>query len=168
MAKSRKKSAVAKYGKFILIFISIVVVAMAFLPAVKYTDGDTTYTGWEVAFGKTITSVTLAGKTYGTFINFSIWAVLAIFISLAGSVVFGLLFKNRQIAGLLVFICFAGAAVLFFLMPQLTYYEVDVQFVDPVVNTLAELNYGLGIGAILGGAFSCVGAVASLGYAMMK
>ena len=53
-------------------------------------------------------------------------------------------------------------------MPQLTYYEVDVQFVDPVVNTLAELNYGLGIGAILGGAFSCVGAVASLGYAMMK
>ena len=168
MAK-RKKSAIAKYGKFVLVFISIVVVAMAFLPAVKYTNGDTVYTGWEVAFGKTLSNVSFGSTTLGNAtIDFSILAVIAIFLSFVGSVVFGFVISNRQIAGLFVFICFAGAAVLFFLMPQITKVTTEVAILGSSTSTFADLKYGLGIGSILGGAFSCVGSLASLGYAMIK
>ena len=61
MGKSKKKkSAASKYAKYLYLAFSVLVVVMAFLPFViskSDNSSDVTYTGFEVAFGKTLNSI---------------------------------------------------------------------------------------------------------------
>ena len=169
--KSKKKSckAVCKYIPFLLLLLSVVVVLMGFLAGVKYVpeNGDKiTYTLFEVTFGKKVTGVDLGVILSGTSkINFSFLALLGLFLPLVGGIV--VLFVKGKIGGLVATLCFIASAVLLFLVPSITKITSEVSSgiiggTTKSANTFKELGYSLGVGSILGGIVSCIGALISL------
>ncbi len=165
MAK-RKKSFMAKYGKFLLLVFALAVIGMAFLPAIVGNDSDSGYTGWEVSFGKEFFDASSIGSSSS--IEFSILAALGFLLPVAACVLVILLINNRQLAGLVCFIAFGASAVLCFILPSITTVSLTLPIIGTTTKTLADMGLNLGIGAILAGAFASLGAVTSLGYAMMK
>ena len=177
MAKKKNlKKSFSSNGLFILMFLGLVILAMGFLTAVTrksdYTD-PTNYSGFTVIFGKVLTGVGVNG-TAGTTksIAFSFLALLAFFLPLLGSVVAGFLLKsNKFIAGIVIAACFIASAVLLFMMPQITSIKTVYTLgskTSTTVETLAELGYTLGIGSIIAGAVSSLGALTSLGLVVIS
>lgn len=165
MAK-RKKSFMAKYGKYLLLVFALAIIGMAFLPAIVRDDSDSGFTGWEVSFGKKILDVSLFGSE--SVIEFSILAALGFLVPTVICVLVIVLMKNRQLAGLICFIGFGVSAVLCFILPSITNISLTLPFLGTSTKTLADMGFNLGIGAILAGVFASLGAVTSLGYAVMK
>lgn len=164
MAKRKVNKSIKKFGLIISFALAVVVIAMAFLPFVK--NGDTVYSGFELAFGKVIkTKVGIIETTLGT-INFSILGVLALVIPLVAVVVcYFVLNKNVKLNALVLFVAFAFSAVMFFIFPQIT------SFTDSVFETtksFAELEYSLGVGAIIAGVLSALGALFQAARVVMK
>lgn len=166
MAKKRKKSFMAKYGKYLLLVFALAVIGMAFLPAIVGDDSDSGYTGWEVSFGKELLDISGIGTN--SVIEFSILATLGFLMPVIICVLVIVLMKNRQLAGLICFIAFGASAVLCFILPSITNISLTLPFVGTTTKTFADMGCNLGIGAILAGVFSSLGAVTSLGYAVMK
>lgn len=129
----------------------IVATCMLFADSISFLKEDWTFTGAQVAFGYSEGS----GIWSLTFLNFNIVATLAYFLPLAGGVL-AVLFRGR-LGTILSFLCFVVAAVLLFLMPEIGKLCVADQF-----SSISDaITFELGIGAILGGAFSAAGAVAT-------
>ena len=185
MAKKKNlKKSFSSNGLFILMFLGLVIVAMGFLAAVIYKpeNGDpSTYTGFNVMFGKVLgdTESNKLGNLFSDIakakssIAFSFPAVLAFFLPLLGSVVAGLLLKNNKfIAGIIIAACFIASAVLLFMMPQITSIKIEstniVTGASTTVKTFADLGYTLGVGSIIAGALSSVGALTSLGLVVIS
>lgn len=184
MAKKKNlKKSFSSNGLFILMFLGLVILAMGFLAAVIYKpeNGDpSTYTGFNVMFGKELASTDsilnglLSGfGTVKSSIAFSFPAVIAFFLPLLGSVVAGLLLKNNKfIAGIIIAACFIASAVLLFMMPQITSIKIEstniVTGASTTVKTFAELDYTLGVGSIIAGAVSSLGALTSLGLVVIS
>lgn len=184
MAKKKNlKKSFSSNGLFILMFLGLVILAMGFLAAVIYKpeNGDpSTYTGFNVMFGKELASSdnifngALSGLGTAKYsIIFSFPAVIAFFLPLLGSVVAGLLLKNNKfIAGIIIAACFIASAVLLFMMPQITSVKIELtSFIGdakPTVKTFADMGYTLGIGSIIAGALSSVGALTSLGLVVIS
>ncbi len=177
MAKKKNlKKSFSSNGLFILMFLGLVILAMGFLTAVTrksdYTD-PTNYSGFTVIFGKVLTDAGVKG-TAGTTksIAFSFLALLAFFLPLLGSVVAGFLLKgNKFIAGIVIAACFIASAVLLFMMPQITSIKTVYTLgskTSTTVETLAELGYTLGVGSIVAGAVSSLGALTSLGLVVIS
>ena len=177
MAKKKNlKKSFSSNGLFILMFLGLVILAMGFLTAVTrksdYTD-PTNYSGFTVIFGKVLTDAGVKG-TAGTTksIAFSFLALLAFFLPLLGSVVAGFLLKgNKFIAGIVIAACFIASAVLLFMMPQITSIKTVYTLgskTSTTVETLAELGYTLGVGSIIAGAVSSLGALTSLGLVVIS
>lgn len=180
MAKKKNlKKSFSSNGLFILMFLGLVILAMGFLTAVTrksdYTD-PTNYSGFTVIFGKVLTDAGVKGTagTAGTTksIAFSFLALLAFFLPLLGSVVAGFLLKgNKFIAGIVIAACFIASAVLLFMMPQITSIKTVYTLgskTSTTVETLAELGYTLGVGSIIAGAVSSLGALTSLGLVVIS
>lgn len=169
MAKRKSKSLFGKYGKFILVLVAVVTLCMAFLPAVKSENSDTTYTGFEVMFGKSLGTVNLIVVSGNSSITFSILAVLGFMLPLVGSIICALLVKNKGLAGIITCACFVASAVLLFLIPSITSIATSGSFLGSAstTNTFKDLGYGLGIGSIIGASVSIVGALGSL-YSVIK
>lgn len=184
MAKKKNlKKSFSSNGLFILMFLGLVILAMGFLAAVIYkpeNGNPSTYTGFNVMFGKELASSNSifngAFSGFGTAkcsIIFSFPAVIAFFLPLLGSVVAGLLLKNNKfIAGIIIAACFIASAVLLFMMPQITSVKIELtSFIGdakPTVKTFADMGYTLGIGSIIAGALSSVGALTSLGLVVIS
>lgn len=171
MAKRKSKSLFGKYGKFILVLIAVVTVCMGFLPAVKSSNSDTTYTGFDVMFGKQLGSINVIVASGESSITFSILAVLGFMLPLVGSIICALLIKDKGIAGFITCICFIASAVLLFLIPSITSISTTASTVitsgTTTTSTFKELGYELGIGSIIGASVSIVGALGSL-YSAIK
>lgn len=177
MAKKKNlKKSFSSNGLFILMFLGLVILAMGFLTAVTrksdYTD-PTNYSGFTVIFGKVLTDAGVDGAGGVTrSIAFSFLALLAFFLPLLGSVVAGFLLKgNKFIAGIVIAACFIASAVLLFMMPQITSIKTVVTLgskTSTTVETLAELGYTLGVGSIVAGAVSSLGALTSLGLVVIS
>lgn len=171
MAKRKSKSLFGKYGKFILVLVAVVTLCMAFLPAVKSTNGDNTYTGFDVMFGKSLGSVNIFVANGESSITFSILAVLGFMLPLVGSIISALLIKDKGIAGLITCACFIASAVLLFLIPSITSVSTTASTIitsgTTTTSTFKELGYELGIGSIIGASVSIVGALGSL-YSVIK
>ena len=168
MAKKRKaKSSGAKFVPFVLLVLAVAVICMGFLAgvtlAVENMDPQS-YTLFEVTFGKELAGGAIGGLASGkTTIDFSILAMLGLFLPVVGALL-SLLIRNK-IGGLLAFLLFVGSAVLLFLVPQFTSISVTAELLGnttTTTKTFAELEWGLGIGSIIGGAVSCLGALVSL------
>ncbi len=177
MAKKKNlKKSFSSNGLFILMFLGLVILAMGFLTAVTrksdYTD-PTNYSGFTVIFGKVLAGANVNGAAGTTkSIAFSFLALLAFFLPLLGSVVAGFLLKgNKFIAGIVIAACFIASAVLLFMMPQITSIKTVYTLgskTSTTVETLAELGYTLGIGSIIAGAVSSLGALTSLGLVVIS
>ncbi len=142
-----------KYSKnvpLIALLIGLIASAMIFLPALKYPDVDTTYTGIQVATGVTIFNL---GPIADGKIPFNFLALLAFVLpAIAGLVMF-----TTPKNALLSIIFFIAAAVLLFILP--TYIVINVTAFGGSGVTDIDIDWVLQIGAIVAGSLSVLGAV---------
>lgn len=142
-----------KYSKnvpLIALLLGLIASAMIFLPALKYPDVDTTYTGIQVATGVTIFNL---GPIADGKIPFNFLALLAFVLpAIAGLVMF-----TTPKNALLSIIFFIAAAVLLFILP--TYIVINVTAFGGSGVTDIDIDWVLQIGAIVAGSLSVLGAV---------
>ena len=155
----------------IALVLGIVAFCMMFLPAVKFTvdamgfseDG---WTGAQIAFGY---KESIASREI-TILNFNFLAFLAFLLPLIGGVL-ALLFKNGLITKIVTTACFVVGAVLLFSMVALSgmgralLSEDDLLsgVVNPILNAIYDAiddTKSLGVGPIVAGVVSIIGAVA--------
>ncbi len=165
MAK-KKSNNLAKYLPFAAILLSILAFVMLFLPAIvtKEAKLDTEYTGFQLAFGY---KKTIGSKEFAK-LNFSFMNFLTVLLPLAALVLtalnsFGK--KQNKLLTLLAAICLAVAGVFFFMSLNFASFNKPETIADVIEAGLTlyipKEAFKLGIGAILGGVFSLLGALAS-------
>lgn len=163
------KKVFSKYGQIIVAALAALVVVMGFLPAVSQTveflgESKTySYSLFEVAFGKTLAEGDFGGLLGGSSkIQFSILNVLAILLPVAAAVV-SFVIKGKN-GALIAAGCLLVAAILLFLVPSMSSIASEASILGETskdVKSFAELEYGLGAGAILGAILAILGAGAS-------
>lgn len=167
MAK-KKSNNLAKYLPFATIVLSILAFVMLFLPAIvtKEAKLDTDYSGFQLAFGYK----EMHGKEV-TILSFSFMNFLTVLLPLVALVLtllnaFGK--KQNKLFTLLAAICLAVAGVLFFCSLEFTSFNEKAEDVIGRFGGNVAEAFKLGIGAILGGVFSLLGALASFASLVMN
>lgn len=169
--KSTKKAPSAKKQPilaFVLALLGVVVACMMFLPAIKIGD-DTVVSGLLAAFGGEVTK-TVSGALGSATVNvgntlFNVGLFFAFLLPVIFAVVYAVFeLLNAKIGRMLAILptlAFIASAVLFFLGVKLFLgVNGDETWVSLLVAAKAEFK--LGVGLILAGSFSVVGALAGL------
>ena len=169
--KSTKKAPSAKKQPilaFVLTLLGVVVACMMFLPAIKIGD-DTVVSGLLAAFGGEVTK-TVSGALGSATVNvgntlFNVGLFFAFLLPVIFAVVYAVFeLLNAKIGRMLAILptlAFIASAVLFFLGVKLFLgVNGDETWVSLLVAAKAEFK--LGVGLILAGSFSVVGALAGL------
>ena len=169
--KSTKKAPSAKKQPilaFVLALLGVVVACMMFLPAIKIGD-DTVVSGLLAAFGGEVTK-TVSGALGSATVNvgntlFNVGLFFAFLLPVIFAVVYAVFeLLNAKIGRMLAILptlAFIASAVLFFLGVKLFLgVNGDETWVSLLVAVEAEFK--LGVGLILAGIFSVVGALAGL------
>ena len=169
--KSTKKAPSAKKQPilaFVLALLGVVVACMMFLPAIKIGE-DTVVSGLLAAFGGEVTK-TVSGTLGSATVNvgstlFNVGLFFAFLLPVIFAVVYAVFeLLNAKIGRMLAILptlAFIASAVLFFLGVKLFLgVNGDVDWVSGAV--LVESEFKLGVGLILAGIFSVVGALAGL------
>lgn len=169
--KSTKKAPSAKKQPilaFVLALLGVVVACMMFLPAIKIGDG-TVVSGLLAAFGGEVTK-TVSGALGSATVNvgntlFNVGLFFAFLLPVIFAVVYAVFeLLNAKIGRMLAILptlAFIASAVLFFLGVKLFLgVNGDETWVSLLVAAKAEFK--LGVGLILAGIFSVVGALAGL------
>ena len=169
--KSTKKAPSAKKQPilaFVLALLGVVVACMMFLPAIKIGD-DTVVSGLLAAFGGEVTK-TVSGALGSATVNvgntlFNVGLFFAFLLPVIFAVVYAVFeLLNAKIGRMLAILptlAFIASAVLFFLGVKLFLgVNGDVDWVSGAV--LVESEFKLGVGLVLAGIFSVVGALAGL------
>lgn len=141
-----------KHGKLLTLVLAAVVVAMLFLPAntIELLGKTSSVNGLDSAFGISDGGV------------FSIVLTLGYLLPIAAVVVCRFLFNNGKLQYLILFVAFLASAIILFMAPDFTNIEVIVSV------TAKDLGYKLGMGAIIGGVASALGALVSVGCLTSK
>ena len=169
--KSTKKAPSAKKQPilaFVLALLGVVVACMMFLPAIKIGD-DTVVSGLLAAFGGEVTK-TKAGALGSITVKvgstlFNVGLFFAFLLPVIFAVVYAVFeLVNAKIGRMLAILptlAFIASAVLFFLGVKLF---LGVNGDETLVSILvtAKVEFKLGVGLILAGSFSVVGALAGL------
>lgn len=137
---------------FLPLLLGIIATAMIFLPALKYSETDTSYTGLQVITGVSVLNLGILGEGH---LPFNILALLAFALPLAAGIV-GLTGKKSFYISTVLFVI---AAVLLFLLPQYTNISYTLLGGDPAQ---LEVEWVMQTGLIVAGSLSIVGAVVSL------
>jgi hypothetical protein len=137
--------------KVVSVVIGILASVMIFLPALILKDSETSFTGFEVAFGHEFANL---GTWASGEIAFNPLVALAYVLPLAGAIILMLTRKDY----LLSTIMFIVAAILTFMIPQFT--TTTVTLLGNVNEVDVEWTYGIGL--ILSGALSIMGALLGL------
>ena len=169
--KSTKKAPSAKKQPilaFVLALLGVVVACMMFLPAIKIGD-DTVVSGLLAAFGGEVTK-TVSGALGSATVNvgntlFNVGLFFAFLLPVIFAVVYAVFeLLNAKIGRMLAILptlAFIASAVLFFLGVKLFLgVNGDETWVSLLVAAKAEFK--LGVGLVLAGSFSVVGALAGL------
>ena len=169
--KSTKKAPSAKKQPilaFVLALLGVVVACMMFLPAIKIGD-DTVVSGLLAAFGGEVTK-TVSGALGSATVNvgntlFNVGLFFAFLLPVIFAVVYAVFeLVNAKIGRMLAIlptVAFIASAVLFFLGVKLFLgVNGDETWVSLLVAV--ETEFKLGVGLILAGIFSVVGALAGL------
>lgn len=148
----KKVSNLGNLLTLVALVVGIVAFVMMFLDAIKITTdlviakNVTTYKGSEVAFGLK----EKMGSLEVTILNFNMVALIAFLLPVAGGVI-GFLFKNKLFT-LIAFLCFVVGAIAMFAFGPI--------FAIGVEGEVNQEFVSLGIGAILAGICSIIGALA--------
>ena len=169
--KSTKKAPSAKKQPilaFVLALLGVVVACMMFLPAIKIGE-DTVVSGLLAAFGGEVTK-TVSGALGSATVNvgntlFNVGLFFAFLLPVIFAVVYAVFeLLNAKIGRMLAILptlAFIASAVLFFLGVKLFLgVNGDEGWISLLVAAKAEFK--LGVGLILAGIFSVVGALAGL------
>lgn len=163
MAKKKKSGnaqAIAVSAACFLFGVLAFVLA-GFLAAVKLggADSTSTLTGFQSAFGYTEKSGKLVTISV-EICKFNFMITLALFLPLIGGVL--AIFKGK-LFGFIALVAFVAGAVLLFLCPSLVKSTLSTagisDWLGGIFGTDASVPTALGIGAILGGVFSVLGAL---------
>ena len=169
--KSTKKAPSAKKQPilaFVLALLGVVVACMMFLPAIKIGE-DTVVSGLLAAFGGEVTK-TVSGALGSATVNvgntlFNVGLFFAFLLPVIFAVVYAVFeLLNAKIGRMLAILptlAFIASAVLFFLGVKLF---LGVNDDETLVSILVagKAEFKLGVGLILAGSFSVVGALAGL------
>ena len=169
--KSTKKAPSAKKQPilaFVLALLGVIVACMMFLPAIKIGD-DTVVSGLLAAFGGEVTK-TVSGALGSATVNvgstlFNVGLFFAFLLPVIFAVVYAVFeLLNAKIGRMLAILptlAFIASAVLFFIGVKLFLgVNGDEGWISLLVAAKAEFK--LGVGLILAGIFSVVGALAGL------
>ena len=179
--KSKKAKSLNKLISLVGALPAIVAVVMVFLPQIAAVNGDTTFNGIAIAFGKKLSSVD-GGSFFksSTTINFSFLNLLAYVL-----VVLGLVINVLQLVGiakgklmsLIAALALVAGGILFFFALKFSSVttsgavlgiggEATSKFSD--FNTDSAKVWQLGYGAITGGITAIVAGVCSLGRTVLS
>lgn len=179
--KSKKAKSLNKLISLVGALLAIVAVVMVFLPQIAAVNGDTTFNGIAIAFGKKLSSVD-GGSFFksSTTINFSFLNLLAYVL-----VVLGLVINVLQLVGiakgklmsLIAALALVAGGILFFFALKFSSVttsgavlgiggEATSKFSD--FNTDSAKVWQLGYGAITGGITAIVAGVCSLGRTVLS
>ncbi|MFA6801497.1 MAG: hypothetical protein WCR19_05270, partial [Acholeplasmataceae bacterium] len=128
-----------------------------FLPALKFADYDTTYTGIQLITGTTVFDI---GPVADGKLPFSILALLAFGLP----IVAGLIFVSNTKGSIISVILFIISAILLFILPEYTIINVTT-FIGGTSEW--EADWVLQTGAIIAGVLSSLGAIVGL-FGMSK
>lgn len=141
-----------KIFPFIILLLGVAASAMVFLPALKYADLNTSYTGIQIVTGVKVLDL---GPIADGKLPFNILALLAFALPLVA----GLVSFISPRGSLFAIVLFIAAAVLLFLLPQMVHLDVTI-FGGGI--TEYEVDWVLQTGAIVAGSLCIGGAVLSL------
>lgn len=162
MAKRKSKSKNHLIFTAVACLFGLAAVLMMFAPAVVIPDTDSSFTGIQTAFGYS--------ETYGVgplqgsvqILKVNILALIAYMLPIVGIIVLAISGRSSMLS-------FIGAAV--FIVSGVCAFLM----VETFPKTLIGGDYvdttgvwGLGIGAILSGAFSCLAGLVSIGKVVVK
>lgn len=179
--KSKKAKSLNKLISLVGALLAIVAVVMVFLPQIAAVNGDTTYNGIAIAFGKKLSSVDGGSFFKGsTTINFSFLNLLAYVL-----VVLGLVINVLQLVGiakgklmsLIAALALVAGGILFFFalnFSSVTTSGAVLGFGGEATSKFSDFNtdsakvWQLGYGAITGGITAIVAGVCSLGRTVLS
>lgn len=174
MAKKSKKS-IALFSSLLSVIFGVLTFVCLFLDGVSKKVGDKTvaYKGSELAFGKTLSSGAIFGVSGESTIQFSFLLVVAFLLPLILAVLYFVFSKKAAfICSIVCAVGFVLSAVLLFMTPALSSIKSTVSsgigLGGTNVSTFKEMEYSLGVGAIIGAISSILGALSSLAYVVKK
>lgn len=160
MAKRKRKSNTKVALSLLEIILAIAAICMLFVPVIGVKDSDTTFTGMQAAFGYTLSNKKGSLDLSYHVLAFSFMAFLPYLLSIISVVliVVSLVLKNGyKLVKFLVALVFIASAVFFFLTTNF------VTGADDLTSYLASnTTFTLGVGAIVAGVVSAVGALCAL------
>lgn len=143
---------VMKNVPFLVLVLAVVASALVFLPALKYADADTTYTGMQLITGVSLFNL---GPIASGEVPFSFLALLAFALPAIAGVIY---FLSPKFA-LVPVVLLAAAAILVFTLPLYTVINVSA-FGGGA--TEVEVDWVLQYGAIISGSISAIAALLAL------
>jgi len=142
---------------FIILTLGLVATLMIFLPALSYSDSDTSFTGFQAVFGTEFFDLGAFGSGE---ITFSILGIIAFLAPLSASLIAVFFKKGMLMASLL----FALSAVLLFTLPAYTTTTISVFGTVTEIDISFAMAYGLIIAAVL----AIIGAVFTMSTVLYK
>ena len=144
------KSSQTRYISFITLLIGLLATSMIFMPAIKFENYDTVYSGIEATFGVEIMNIGIASGQ----LNFSFWSFVAYGLPiLAGLLAFSI--KQGSFVSSLLFLI---SAVLLFTLPE--YINSSATFLGGTQDL--EINCVMQYGLLISGSLSVLGTIVSL------
>lgn len=157
MAKKKKGSDLGKILGYVVAVLGLVAVCMVFVKAVTTGEDGVSYTGLQVAFGKSSNDVAV--------LNFSFMALLPVILAVAGTVlaVLNALKNDSKLLNFVTAGLFIAAGVLYFIMPSF------IVFAETIPGGIAKLlEYKLAAGAIVGAICSIFAGLVALAKPFVK
>ncbi len=154
---SQQQKRLLSYGIF---FVSIIILLTIFLPLLRINDS--TYAGYEVAFGKELIDIDPfgLGSIASARLPISFFAIIAFFLPIIGGII-GLFSRGIAIVSGAFFLI---AFVLFLVLPN----EVVIAYTIAGTTTTTEVDWSLAFGGIIAAIASAIGAGLSLVFALKK
>lgn len=144
----KKLNVSRKSVSLMTLLFGLAATAMVFLAAVKFPDSARTFSGLQIITGVLVFQT---GPLLYAEIPFTVLALVAFLLPLIAGLI-GVIKPKYFIITIGLFVL---AALLFFLIPQYTHINATIGDVTNVLDT----QFDLGIGAILAGVLSILGAV---------
>lgn len=155
--------------KVIILVLGVAAFCMAFVPCVKFVNDsalakvEESFNGFNSMFGYSETETVFGSEVTSKYLGFSIMSVITFVLPLVGAVLSMMKSKIARLVG--AGLMLVGAVLMFFVPSFTVLAKVDGEFTlaSAILNGCER---SLGIGAILGGVFSALGAVVA-GYAVL-
>ena len=131
-----KRNHILNTFKLLIIVVGIMAFIVAFLPAVSYSNSDSVFKGFELAFGTEFLNLGSFGSGQ---IEFNLFIILAYLLPIVACFL-TIFLKRGEVISILLFI---ASLILLFLIPELTVASITVLGNTNVIEVEWTMAYGL-------------------------